>query len=49
MEYVKEIKIEFNCVMLGEWFEVPAVGFNTYHVSTNIVFSGINEKTVLKF
>ena len=46
---VREVKIEFNCVMLGEWFEVPSVGFDTYHVGTKIVFSGINEKTVLKF
>ena len=49
MEYVKEIKIEFNCVMLGEWFEVPAVGFDTYHVGTKIVFSGIYKKNMLKF
>ena len=46
---VKEIKIEFKCMMLGESFEVPAVGFDTYHVGSKIVFSGINEKTVLKF
>ena len=46
---VKEIKIEFNSLMLGEWFGVPAVGFDTYHVGSKIVFSGINEKTVLKF
>ena len=46
---VKEIKIEFNSLMLGEWFNVPAVGFDTYHVSSKIVFSGINEKIVLKF
>ena len=47
--FVKEIKIEFNCVMLGEWFEVPAVGFDTYHVGTKIVFSGIYKKNMLKF
>jgi hypothetical protein len=35
--------------MLGEWFGVPAVGFDTYYVGSKIVFSGINEKTVLKF
>ena len=46
---VREVKIEFNCVMLGEWFEVPSVGFDTYHVGIKIVFSRINEKTVLKF
>ena len=46
---VKEIKIEFNSLMLGEWFEVPAVGFDTYQVGSKIVFSGINEKTVLNF
>ena len=46
---VKEIKIEFNCIMLGEWFGVPTIGFDTYYVGSKIVFSGINEKTVLKF
>ena len=46
---VKEIKIEFNSLMLGEWFGVPTVGFDTYHVGSKIVFSGISEKTVLKF
>ena len=46
---VKEIKIEFNSLMLGEWFGVPATGFDTYHVGSKIVFSGINEKIVLKF
>ena len=46
---VKEIKIEFNSLMLGEWLRVPAVSFDTYHVGSKIVFSGINEKTVLKF
>ena len=35
--------------MLGEWFGVPAVGFDTYYVGSKIVFLGINEKTVLKF
>ena len=45
---VKEIKIEFNCMMLGEWFGVPAVGFDTYNVGPEILFSGINEKTVPK-
>ena len=35
--------------MLGEWFGVLAVGFDTYYVGSKIVFSGINEKTVLKF
>ena len=46
---VKEIKIEFNSLMLGEWFGVPTVGLDTYYVGFKIVFSGINEKTVLKF
>jgi hypothetical protein len=46
---VKEIKIEFNSLMLGEWFDVPAMGFDTYYVSSKIVFSGITEKTMLKF
>ena len=46
---VKEIKIEFNCMMLREWFGVPAVGFDTYYVGFKIVFLGINEKTVLNF
>ena len=41
---VKEIKIEFNCVMLGEWFEVPVVGFDTYHVGTKIFFQGLMRK-----
>ena len=45
----KEIKIEFNCVMLGDWFGAPTVGFDTFYVGSKIVFSGINEKTVLKF
>ena len=31
---VKEIKIEFNSLMLGKWFGVPAVGFDTYHVGS---------------
>ena len=35
--------------MLGEWFGVTAVGFDTYYVGSKIVFSKINEKTVLKF
>ena len=46
---VKEIKIEFNSLMIGEWFDVPTVGFDTYYVGSKIVFSGITEKTVLKF
>ena len=46
---VKEIKIEFSSLMIGEWFEVPTVGFDTYFVGSKIVFSGITEKTVLKF
>ena len=46
---VKNIKIEFNCMMLGEWFGVPAIGFDTSYVGSTSVFSGINEKTVLKF
>ena len=46
---VKDIKIEFNCLMLGEWFGVPAVGFDSYYVGSKIVFSRINKKTVLKF
>ena len=28
---------------------MPTVGFDTYHVGSKIVFSGVNEKTVLKF
>ena len=35
--------------MLGEWFGVSAIGFDTYYVGSKIVFSGINEKTILKF
>ena len=46
---VKDIKIEFNYLMLGEWFRVLAVGFDTYYVGLKIVFSGINEKIVLKW
>ena len=46
---VKDIEIEFNYLMLGEWFGVPPVGFDTYYVGLLIVFYGINEKTVLKF
>ena len=46
---VKNIKIEFNSALLGEWFSVPNVGFDTYCVGTKIVFSGINEKTIFKF
>ena len=46
---VKEVKIEFDSLMLGEWFGVPTVGFDTYYVGSKFVFSGINEKTVLKF
>ena len=47
---VKEIKIEFNCMILGEWFGVPAVGFDTYYVGSKIVkYKRFNEKTVLKF
>ena len=32
LSVVKEIKIEFNCMKLSEWFGVPAVGFYTYYV-----------------
>ena len=46
---VKEIKIEFNSLMLREWFGVPAVGFDTYHIGSKFFFSGINEKTGLNF
>ena len=46
---VREVKIEFNCVMVEEWFEAPSIEIDTYHVGTKIVFSGINEKPVLKF
>ena len=46
---VKEIKIEFNSLMLGKWLGVPATGFNIYHVGSKIVFSDIDEKIVLKF
>ena len=35
--------------MLGAWFGVPAVGFDTYYVGSKIVSSRINEKTMLKF
>ena len=49
LSVVKEMEIEFNSLMWGEWFGVPAVGFDTYHVGSKIVFSGINKKTVLKF
>ena len=41
---VKEIKIEFSCMMLGEWFGVPAVGFDTYYVGSKILFIGITRK-----
>ena len=34
---VKEIKIEVNSLMLGEWFRVPIVGFDTYYVGSKIV------------
>ena len=46
---VQNIKIEFNCMMLSEWFVVFAVGFDTYYVGSKIAFSRINEKTMLKF
>lgn len=46
---IKDIKIEFNSLMLGEWFGVPVLGFDTYYVGSKIVFSGITEKTVVKF
>ena len=36
---VKKIKIEFNSLMLGKWFGVPTVGFDTYHVGSKIGFS----------
>ena len=41
---VKEIKIEVNSLMLGEWFGVPATGFDTYHVGSKIIFSGIKKR-----
>lgn len=43
---VKEIKIEFNCMMLSAWFGVSAIGFVTYYVGSKTVlkFLGINEK-----
>ena len=46
---VNDIKIDFNCLMLGELFGVPTVGFDTYYACSKILFSRINEKTVLKF
>ena len=46
---VKEVKIEFNSLMLGEWLGVPAIGFDVYYVGLKIVFFGINEKNVWKF
>lgn len=46
---VKGIKIEFNHVMLGEWFSVPSIGFDVYYIGSKILFSGINERTVLNF
>ena len=36
---VKEIKIKFNSLMLGDWFSVPAIGFDTYYVGSKIFFS----------
>ena len=45
---VKEIKIEFNCMILCEWFGVLAIGFDTYYVGSKIVYSKINEKALLK-
>ena len=42
---VKEIKIDFNCIMLAN-----ALGFlQSDLIGSKIVFSRINEKTVLKF
>ena len=46
---VKNVKIEFNSAILGEWLNVPNVGFDTYYVGSKIAFSGINERTILKF
>ena len=46
---VKEVKIEFNSLMLGEWLGVPTTGFDVYYVGYKIVFSGIDEKNVWKF
>ena len=46
---VKEVKIEFNSLMLGEWLGVSATGFDVYHVRSKIVFFGIDEKNVWKF
>ena len=46
---VKEVKIEFNSQILGEWLGVPATGFDVYYVGSKIVFSGIDEKNVWKF
>ena len=46
---VKEVKIEFNSLTLGEWLGVPPTGFDAYHVGSEIVFSGIDEKNVWKF
>ena len=46
---IKEKKIEFNSLMLGEWLGVLATGFDVYHVGSKKVFSGIDEKNVWKF
>ena len=35
---VKEIKIEFSSLMLGEWFGVPTSGFDTYYVGSKFFF-----------
>ena len=41
---VKKIKIEFNSLMLGEWFGVPAVGFDTYYVGLRLYFLGLTRR-----
>ena len=46
---IKEKKIEFNSLMLGEWLGVLATGFDVYYVGSKKVFSGIDEKNVWKF
>ena len=46
---VKEIKIEFDCMMLGEWFGVPEVGFDCIMLVLRSFFRDQTKKTVLKY
>ena len=46
---IKNVKIEFNGQILGEWLGVPATGFDVYYVGSKIFFSVIDEKNVWKF